>query len=390
MTLRNSWPSCALTSKAKTDPMTSAANDRRWMKLALVLGARGLGRVAPNPAVGCVLIKENRVVGRGWTQPGGRPHAEAMALEAAGMRARGATAYVTLEPCAHHGKTAPCAEALISAGVSRVVVALRDPDPRVNGKGMTALAAAGIEVTEGVRMDEAAQAHVGFFSRVGEGRPYLTLKLATSIDGRIATGSGDSQWITGPEARRAVHLLRSQHDAVLIGAGTARDDLPSLTVRDLGVDHAPVRIVVSSRLALPQAGPLAETAQQVPVWLIHAPGVAQDRLTFWRDAGAHCLEVPSVSGGQVNVTEALATCAREGLTRVLCEGGGQLAATLLHEDVVDRMVQHVGGVAIGAEGRPSLGALGLPKLIDASRFEVRHVRQIGPDVQLVWDRRRSK
>ena len=204
------------------------------MRHALALGARGLGQTWPNPAVGCVLVKDNRIVGRGWTQPGGRPHAEVRALAQAGEAARGSTAYVTLEPCAHHGKTPPCAEALIAAGVARVVTALQDPDSRVAGRGHAILRAAGLGVTEHVEAAAATDAHAGFLLRVTQGRPLLTLKLASSFDGRIATATGESRWITGPEARYHVHALRHSHDAVLVGAGTARADDPMLTVRGFG------------------------------------------------------------------------------------------------------------------------------------------------------------
>ena len=216
------------------------------MDHALALARRGLGNTWPNPAVGCVLVRDGRVVGRGWTQPGGRPHAEVRALAQAGEAARGATAYVTLEPCAHHGKTPPCAEALIRSGVARVVTALTDPDPRVSGRGHAMLRAAGIAVTEGVRESAAREAQRGFLTRVTLGRPMLTLKLATSFDGRIATALGESQWITAPAARRQVHALRLTHDAVMVGGGTARADRPGLNVRGMGRVRQPVRVVVSS------------------------------------------------------------------------------------------------------------------------------------------------
>ncbi|TMV78731.1 bifunctional diaminohydroxyphosphoribosylaminopyrimidine deaminase/5-amino-6-(5-phosphoribosylamino)uracil reductase RibD, partial [Thioclava sp. BHET1] len=246
-------------------------SDQRFMRLALGLGARGLGQCWPNPAVGCVIVRDGRIVGRGWTQPGGRPHAEVRALMQAGEAARGATAYVTLEPCAHHGKTPPCSEALIAAGVARVVTALEDPDPRVAGGGHAKLRAAGIAVVEGVEAEAAARDHRGFLNRVVTGRPMLTLKLATSFDGRIATASGESRWITGPEARHFVHALRHNHDAVLVGGGTARADDPALTVRGFGDVRQPVRVVAARRLDLPLDGQLARTAGAVPVWLLHDP-----------------------------------------------------------------------------------------------------------------------
>jgi diaminohydroxyphosphoribosylaminopyrimidine deaminase/5-amino-6-(5-phosphoribosylamino)uracil reductase len=256
------------------------------MRLALSLGARGLGRVWPNPAVGCVIVKGGRVVGRGWTQDGGRPHAETVALAQAGAAARGATVYVSLEPCDHHGQTPPCSEALVAAGVARVVVALTDPDPRVAGGGLQTLRKAGIEVLTDVCEAEARLAHRGFLSRVTQGRPMLTLKLATSSDGRIATATGESQWITGPEARRHVHAMRARHDAVLVGAGTARADDPSLTVRGLGIAQQPVRVVLSRRLDLPENSALMRTAAQVPVWLCHGPDAPCAARDAWDRAGA--------------------------------------------------------------------------------------------------------
>ncbi|MBD3764054.1 MAG: bifunctional diaminohydroxyphosphoribosylaminopyrimidine deaminase/5-amino-6-(5-phosphoribosylamino)uracil reductase RibD, partial [Rhodobacterales bacterium] len=263
------------------------------MAHALALAARGLGRVWPNPAVGCVLVAQGRVVGRGWTQPAGRPHAETVALAQAGDLARGATAHVTLEPCAHHGQTPPCALALVQAGVARVVTALTDPDPRVSGRGHAMLRAAGLAVTEGVLAAEARALQQGFLTRVTRGRPMVTLKLATSLDGRIATATGESRWITGPLARRAVHALRMRHDAVLVGAGTALADDPDLTVRDLGSPHQPIRLVLDSRLRLPVDSRLGRSAGAVPVWLLHGPAAPDAARAAWAAAGARLIEVPA-------------------------------------------------------------------------------------------------
>ncbi|WP_319022481.1 bifunctional diaminohydroxyphosphoribosylaminopyrimidine deaminase/5-amino-6-(5-phosphoribosylamino)uracil reductase RibD [Meridianimarinicoccus sp. MJW13] len=362
--------------------MTTA--DQRHMRHALTLGARGLGRCWPNPAVGCVIVREGRIVGRGWTQPGGRPHAEAVALAQAGAAARGATAYVTLEPCAHTGKTPPCADALVAAGIARVVVALRDPDPRVDGGGLARLRAAGLIVDVGVCAREAAASHAGFLRRIRDGRPMVTLKLANSFDGRIATQTGDSQWITGPAARRLVHLERAAHDAVLVGGGTARDDDPSLTVRGLGISHQPVRVVASTRLDLPRDGLLARTARQVPVWLLHGAGADPDRVSAWTDLGAHCLSVETGPDGHLDAAACLRALGQAGLTRVFCEGGGQFAAALLRADLVDRLIGFTAGVAIGAEGRPSLGAMGLTALRGAPRFHLSDSRAIEGDVLHVW------
>ncbi|WP_134681389.1 bifunctional diaminohydroxyphosphoribosylaminopyrimidine deaminase/5-amino-6-(5-phosphoribosylamino)uracil reductase RibD [Paracoccus ravus] len=322
------------------------------MRHALGLAQRGLGNTWPNPAVGCVIERDGRILGRGWTQPGGRPHAETMALAQAGQSARGATAHVTLEPCAHHGKTPPCAEALIGAGVARVVVAISDPDPRVSGRGIAMLRKAGIAVTEGICAQEARAQQRGFLTRVTRGRPMLTLKLATSFDGRIATASGESQWITGAEARRHVHALRSSHDAVMVGGGTARTDLPALNVRGMGSLRQPVRIVVTSR-------PLPDLPPEGPD---HGP--------LWPVAG--------------DIGEVMAELGRRGLTRVFCEGGGILAAQLLHAGLVDQLIGFTAGLILGSDARSASGALALRHLADAPRFRLVETRRIGADLMHRW------
>ncbi|WP_422027307.1 bifunctional diaminohydroxyphosphoribosylaminopyrimidine deaminase/5-amino-6-(5-phosphoribosylamino)uracil reductase RibD [Roseovarius sp.] len=359
--------------------------DIRYMRLALSLGRRGQGQCWPNPAVGCVIVQGGRIVGRGWTQPGGRPHAERVALAEAGAAARGATAYVSLEPCAHHGQTPPCAEALIEAGIARVVAPLEDSDTRVSGRGFAMLRAAGVEVVTGVLADEAAADLVGFFRKATEGRPWITLKLASSFDGRIATASGHSQWITGPEARRLVHGLRARHDAVMVGAGTARADDPMLTVRGLGVARQPVRVVVSRRLDLPQDGKLARTAGEVPVWLCHGPDADEDRVAAWQGFGAKLLPC-ELTGRQIDPVSVCAALGAEGLTRVFCEGGGALAASLLSAGLVDELVGFTAGFAVGAEGLPSVGAMGISSLDEAERFALAEVRQVGGDVMHRWVR----
>ncbi|WP_417243047.1 bifunctional diaminohydroxyphosphoribosylaminopyrimidine deaminase/5-amino-6-(5-phosphoribosylamino)uracil reductase RibD [Celeribacter sp.] len=359
--------------------------DGTHMRHALTLGRRGLGSTWPNPAVGCVIVRDGRVVGRGWTQAGGRPHAEPMALAQAGEAARGATAYVTLEPCSHHGKTPPCADALIDAGVARVVVALGDPDARVDGQGIARLRAAGITVTTGVCAAQARADQIGFLTRITAGRPMVTLKLATSWDGRIATATGESQWITGPIARRRVHAMRATHDAVLVGGGTARADDPSLTVRDLGVTRQPVRVVLSRHLDLPLSGKLAQTARDIPVWLVHGADAPPDLVAAWVGLGATLFAVPVVRG-KLDPRAALEALGSAGLTRVFCEGGGALAASLLAADLVDHVAQFSAGLAIGAEGTPGIGALGLERLGAAKRYAVSQVEQVGEDALTHWVR----
>lgn len=363
----------------------SGQDDTRYMRAALNLGRRGQGNTGPNPAVGCVIANAGRIVGRGWTQPGGRPHAETVALAQAGPLASGATAYVTLEPCAHHGQTPPCADALIAAGIVRVAIAVQDRDPRVDGAGIERLKAAGISVTTGVCKDAAQSDLAGFLLRVEQGRPLVTLKLASSFDGRIATGTGESQWITGPAARRSVHAMRARHDAVMVGGGTARQDDPSLTVRGLGITHQPARVVVSRRLDLPLMGALARTAHEIPVILCHGRDAEPMLQKTWRDLGATLLPC-AARGTQLDPRDILQQLGTHGLTRVFCEGGSALAAALIEADLVDRLVGFTAGLAIGAEGLPNIGALGLGKLQEAARFELHSVRQVGADICHEWTR----
>ncbi|MDI3337096.1 bifunctional diaminohydroxyphosphoribosylaminopyrimidine deaminase/5-amino-6-(5-phosphoribosylamino)uracil reductase RibD [Defluviimonas aestuarii] len=360
-------------------------DDRRHMAHALGLARRGLGRVWPNPAVGCVIVKDGRIVGRGWTQPGGRPHAETVALAQAGSAARGATAYVSLEPCAHHGKTPPCANALIDAGVARVVSALEDPDARVAGKGHAMLRDAGVVVLTAVMADEARALQHGFLTRVGQGRPMVTLKLAMSLDGRIATASGESKWITGPEARRRVHAMRATHDAVLVGGGTARADDPDLRVRDMGVAHQPVRVVAAGSLDLPEGSVLARTARDVPVWLVHGADAPKARRDAWQAAGARLFDCAEGTGG-LDPAAMLAALGAAGLTRVFCEGGGQLAASLLSAGLIDEIALFTAGLALGADARPGLGPLGLTALAGAERFRLTSVERVGADTLSLWSK----
>ena len=355
------------------------------MAHALRLGQRGLGRVWPNPAVGCVIVREGIVLGRGWTAPGGRPHAETIAL--AGCDARGATAYVTLEPCAHHGQTPPCAEALIGAGLARVVTALTDPDARVAGRGHALLRAAGIEVTEGVLAAEAARANAGFLKRVTQGLPFVTLKLATTLDGRIATASGESRWITGPQARAHVHLSRMSHDAVLVGSGTAHADDPDLTVRDLGAGHQPVRIVLDSRLSHSAASRLGAGARTSSVWMVHGPAASAEARAAWAGQGARLIECPLGPEGHLDLTAAFRALAAVGLTRILCEGGGTLAAGLIRAGLVDDLALYSAGKLIGGDGRAALAPLGLTALTDAPGFDLVESRALGPDLYSRWRRR---
>jgi diaminohydroxyphosphoribosylaminopyrimidine deaminase/5-amino-6-(5-phosphoribosylamino)uracil reductase len=356
------------------------AMDRRHMRAALALARRALGTVAPNPAVGCVLVRDGRVVGRGWTQPGGRPHAETEALRRAGGLARGAAAYVTLEPCSHWGRTPPCADALIAAGVARVVTAVEDPDPRVSGGGLARLRAAGIEVVSGVCAEEAAEVNEGFFRRVRQGRPLITLKLATTLDGRLATATGESQWITGPPARERAHALRATHDAVMVGSNTVLADDPMLTCRLPGLaDRSPVRIVVDSRLRVPLTAGLVADARRVPTWIVTLRGGDAPRREAFLACGVELIEVDAAAGG-VDLVAAMQALGARGLTRVLVEGGAVLAATLLSADLVDRVAWFRAPSLIGGDGLPAISGFGLERLADAPRFVRAAIERVGEDV----------
>lgn len=356
------------------------------MAVALGLARRGLGRVWPNPSVGCVIVKDGRVVGRGWTQPGGRPHAETEALRRAGAAARGATVYISLEPCAHHGKTPPCADALIDAGVARAVVAIEDPFRRVAGRGLERMRSAGIDVVTGVGHDAAAALNAGFFMRIGDARPLFTLKTASTLDGRIATHTGESQWITGEPARARGHALRASADAVMVGVGTALADDPRLDCRLPGLaDRSPVRIVVDSRARLPLTSRLVRTARETPTWLLTLAG--QDaRHRAFADAGIEVIEVAPDADGNLDLEVGAGALGDRGLTRVLVEGGGRLAAGLLRVGLVDRLVWFRAPRLIGGDGLPATEAFGVDRLDQAPAFRRIAVVALGDDVMETYAR----
>jgi diaminohydroxyphosphoribosylaminopyrimidine deaminase/5-amino-6-(5-phosphoribosylamino)uracil reductase len=358
------------------------------MRAALALARRGLGNVWPNPAVGCVIVKDGRVVGRGWTQPGGRPHAETEALHMAGELAQGATAYVTLEPCAHHGKTPPCAEALIKAGIARVVAALEDPDPRVSGGGLKLLRDAGVEVSSGLLADEAGEVNAGFLMKMRNNRPLVTLKLATTLDGRIASHKGESKWITGEAARAFGHVLRAENDAIMVGSGTVLADDPELTCRLPGLgERSPVRVVVDGRLRLPLTSKLVATANEVPSWVITLEGNDDARVSAYEDAGVEVIEVPDNGDHAIDPHLALEALAESGVTRVLVEGGAHLAATLLRAGVVDRLAWFRSPKIMGGDGLPAAVAFGVDFLNEAPRFVRTEVRPLGDDLLEFYSRK---
>ena len=354
------------------------------MRAALALARRNLGSTWPNPSVGCVVVRDGRVVGRGVTAPGGRPHAEVLALAMAGEAARGATAYVTLEPCSHNGLTPPCADALIAAGLARVVVACGDPDTRVSGRGLARLRMAEIVVTEGVLALEAEALQRGFLTRVRLGRPMVTLKLASTLDGRIATATGESQWITGPEARRTAHALRGTHDAVMAGIGTVRADNPALTCRIPGFRTRPlVRVVVDTNLSIDPAAQLLITAAESPTWVLHREGAETARLD-----GIPGLHLVAVPGGdrRVDLPAALSSLGTAGLTRVLVEGGAALAAGLLQAGLVDRVAWFHAPGLMGGDGLAAVQAFGVNGLADMPRFRRAGMQVSGPDMLTTFER----
>ena len=364
--------------------------DLGHMRAACGLARRALGNAWPNPAVGCVLVNEGRVVGRGWTQPGGRPHAETEALCRAGPSARGATAYVSLEPCCHRGQTPPCAEALVGAGVRRVVVAIEDPDPRVSGGGIARLRAAGIAVETGLCADAAAEINAGFFSRVRRGRPLVTVKLATTLDGRIAMPSGESRWITGAPARARAHLLRAQHDAVMVGIGTVLADDPELTCRLNGLGtRPPVRIVVDRQLRIPSTARLLVGAGAAPIWLLTAACADPIRRRAIEASGACVIEVAD-TGGAIDLAAALAALGARGITRLLVEGGSRLVAGLLKARLVDRLAWFHAPVLIGGDGIAAIGALGIAALAEAPGFERVSTETVGADLLTTFRNRNSE
>ena len=357
------------------------------MRAALALARRSLGRTWPNPAVGCVIVKDGAVVGRGRTRDGGRPHAEVDALNQAGEGARGATVYVTLEPCSHHGKSPPCADALVGAGVATVVSALQDPNPQVNGAGHDRLRRAGIAVEVGEGAKEAAEINAGFLMREVEGRPLFHLKTATSLDGRIATASGESKWITGAAARADGQRLRALHDAIIVGSNTVAADDPELTCRLPGLEaYSPTRIVLDSRARTSPASKLALGAKQTPLWLIctrEAPAAAREAL---QAKGVEVIEVASNAQGRVDIAAVAQELGRRKLTRVLIEGGGEVAAGFLGAGLVDRVTSYQAGLLLGADSRSAVGPLALEKLGFAPRFRLVSSRQLAGDMVETWHR----
>jgi len=361
-------------------PRSRAAADAAWMREALRLAARARGRTAPNPMVGGVVVRGSQRIGSGYHARLGGLHGEASALRNARGRARGATLYVNLEPCAHHGRQPPCVEAVLEAGVARVVVGMRDPDPRTAGRSIRRLRAAGVQVTVGVEEAACRELNRGFRSRVERGRPFTTLKLAASLDGRIATASGDSRWITGALARGRVHGWRRGCDAVAVGSGTALADDPELTARERGrVVHRPARVLVDSGLRVPAGARVFKSRGRALVLTTRAaPARAAARLEA---AGAELLRVRA-RRGRVDLPAGWQALGRAGVNDLLVEGGGGLAAALLRSGLVDQLRLFVAPVLIGGDGRELLESLGVRRLASAPRLELSSVSRVGDDLLL--------
>jgi diaminohydroxyphosphoribosylaminopyrimidine deaminase / 5-amino-6-(5-phosphoribosylamino)uracil reductase len=367
------------------------ASDEDHMAQALALARRGLGTTWPNPSVGCVVVSATgEIVGRGVTAPGGRPHAEAVALQRAGRATTDATLYVTLEPCAHEGRGAACADAVAAAGPARVVVAMGEADPRTAGRGLARMRAAGIEVTEGVLRDEACEVTLGHVLRVTEGRPAVTLKLAVGSDGRVPRGeAGAPTWITGDLARAHAHLLRARSDAILVGRGTVMADNPSLTCRLPGMEcRSPVRVILDRRLRTPTDARLFED-EMVPVWFICARDEMEPNAAALQELGAEIIPVTIDAHGLPAIKEALDQLAKRGITRVLVEGGPSVAHAFLDGDLVDEAVIYRGSRPAGSDGLLPFVSEGLDRLTDSGHFTLTQERTFGPDDMTWWQRMRK-
>ena len=359
--------------------------DRRFMQLALTLGRRGLGRTWPNPAVGAVVVKDGVIVGRGWTQAGGRPHAEPEALKRAGAAARGATLYVTLEPCSHFGKSPPCADAVIAAGISRVVAAIEDPNPEVAGNGFAKLRAAGISVDVGLFAAEAAHDHAGHIRRIRDQRPHVILKLAVSSDDKIAASGGKPVAITGEAARTRVHLLRAQSDAILVGIGTVLADDPLLTCRLPGMEaRSPVRVVLDRALRIPGNSRLVHSARETPLWVITSELAEAPAAMKLGAVAAQVIRVPPAASG-LDLPAVLRALAERGITRLMVEGGSRVASSFVAAGLVDEIWLLRGREAIGADGVAALDALSLGAITQSPAFKVRATETLTKDTLTIYE-----
>lgn len=360
-------------------------DDRFFMRSAIAMARRGLGMTAPNPSVGCVLVKNGVIIARAHTGIGGRPHAEALALESVGEQACGATAYVTLEPCAHYGQTPPCAKALVKAGVSRVVIGSTDPDPRVSGKGIGILQSAGISVSSEVLREECDVLNVGFFHSITLKRPFVTLKTACSLDGFTATARGQSKWITGVDARAHAHMIRAMHDAVLVGVDTVIADNPNLTVRYLAQKRVITRVILDSQLRIPLDCDLVEKSVDEPVWIFFDPALADHEKIRLLSGRSH-IKLFSISPKKlVSVLDALA---QEGITRLLVEGGAAVHGSFLRASLCDHLYVYKAPIVIGGAGKSLFPDLSLVDLNDAPELVLKKTQAIGEDLLEIYEPKR--
>jgi diaminohydroxyphosphoribosylaminopyrimidine deaminase/5-amino-6-(5-phosphoribosylamino)uracil reductase len=361
--------------------------DRRYMQLALALGRRGQGRTWPNPAVGAVIVKDGMIVGRGWTQPGGRPHAEPEALRRAGGAARGATMYVTLEPCSHIGKSPPCADAIIAAGIRRVVAAIEDPNPEVAGRGHARLREAGITVDVGLCAAEASFDHAGHFRRMRDKRPHVILKLAVSSDDKIGAAGGKPVAITGEAARARVHLLRAQSDAILVGIGTALADDPLLTCRLPGMEErSPIRVVLDQNLRLPVSSRLVQSARETPLWMICSELAEAATAAKLGAAGAEIMRLPPGDTPGLSPGAVLAALSEKGVSRLMIEGGSRVTASFVAADLVDEIWLFRGQIAIGADGVDAVSGRRLSDITGSPAFRVHASETFGGDILTIYER----
>lgn len=360
--------------------VTETQSDEFWMAHALRLAARGITTTMPNPRVGCVIVRNGCIVGEGYHVLAGTGHAEVHALADAGERARGATAYVTLEPCSHHGRTPPCAEALINASVARVVCAIEDPNPKVAGRGLARLSAAGVAVRSGVLSEDAEALNRGFLKRMRQGLPWLTLKLASSLDGATAMASGESQWITGPAARADVHRARSERCAILTGAGTVQSDDPSLTVRLAGIERQPDRVILDTHLSTPAAARMLSLPGNT--WVLHGHDASVQRQSALAEAGARLVVLPHDAAGHLDLNAVMSWLGQQAYNEVWAEPGATLAAALLQMNLVDEMWLYQAPVLLGAATRPLFSA-NLDRLSQGLAYAVVDARSVGADLRLI-------
>lgn len=362
-------------------PQAGENNDRYFMQEALKLAAKAEGYTSPNPLVGAVVVKDNRIVGRGYHKKAGTPHAEVHALNNAGELARGGTIYVTLEPCCHYGRTPPCTEAIKAAGIKRVVVAMTDPNPLVAGKGLKILKEAGIEVTTGVLADEAARLNEVFIKYITTGRPFVVLKAAVSLDGKIATVTGESKWITGPESREYTHRLRHRYDAILVGINTVLTDNPSLTARlpgDGGID--PVRVILDSKCRTPLNAKIINQSSKAKTIIACTKDAPEDRIKALKEAGTEVIVLPHKEG-KVDILELLKELGRRQVTSILVEGGAQVHGSFLTAGAVDKVYWFIAPLLIGGGKAPgAVAGEGIKKLSEAVRLSELKVHRLGPDI----------